>query len=35
VRLLLNEMWTPTIAVELRKRDLDVISITELAQVSR
>jgi Domain of unknown function (DUF5615) len=29
VRLLLNEMWTPKIAVELRKRELDVIAINE------
>lgn len=29
MRLLLDEMWTPTIALELRKRDLDVIAITE------
>jgi hypothetical protein len=35
VRLLLDEMWTPTIAVELRKRDLDVIAITEPAHASR
>jgi len=28
VRLLLDEMWTPTIALELRKRELDVIAIT-------
>jgi hypothetical protein len=30
VRLLLDEMWTPTIALELRKRDLDVIAIAGL-----
>jgi hypothetical protein len=35
VRLLLDEMWTPTIALELRKRDLDVIAITESAHASR
>jgi hypothetical protein len=31
VRLLLDEMWTPTIALELRKRDFDVIAISEPA----
>jgi hypothetical protein len=35
VRLLLDEMWTPTIALELRKRDFDVIAITEPAHASR
>jgi hypothetical protein len=35
VRLLLDEMWTPTIALELRKRDLDVIAITEPAHAGR
>jgi hypothetical protein len=35
VRLLLDEMWTPTIALELRKRELDVIAITEPAHASR
>jgi hypothetical protein len=35
VRLALDEMWTPTIAVELRKRDLDAIAITEQAHASR
>jgi signal transduction histidine kinase len=35
VRLLLDEMWTPTIALELRKRDLDVIAITEPAYAGR
>jgi len=35
VRLLLDEMWTPTIALELRKRDLDVIAISEPAHASR
>ncbi len=29
MRLLLNEMWTPAIAVELRKRRFDVIAINE------
>lgn len=29
MRLLLDEMWTPTIAVELRKRDLDALAINE------
>lgn len=28
-------MWTPTIALELRKRDLDVIAITEPAYAGR
>jgi hypothetical protein len=31
VRLLLDEMWTPTIALELRKRGFDVIAISEPA----
>jgi hypothetical protein len=35
VRLLLDEMWTPTIALELRKRDLDVIAISEPAHAGR
>jgi predicted nuclease of predicted toxin-antitoxin system len=35
VRLLLDEMWTPTIALELRKRDFDVVAITEPAQAGR
>jgi hypothetical protein len=35
VRVLLDEMRTPKIALELRKRDLDVIAITETAQASR
>jgi hypothetical protein len=35
VRLLLDEMWAPTIALELRKRDFDVIAITEPAHTSR
>jgi predicted nuclease of predicted toxin-antitoxin system len=35
VRLLLDEMWSPTIALELRKRDFDVIAITEPAHASR
>jgi hypothetical protein len=35
VRLLLDEMWTPTIALELRKRGLEVIAITEPAHSSR
>ena len=35
VRLLLDEMWSPTIALQLRKRDLDVIAITEPAHASR
>jgi hypothetical protein len=32
VRLLLDEMWTPTIALELRKRGFDVIAISEPAR---
>jgi hypothetical protein len=35
VRLLLNEMWTPAIAVELRKRRFDVIAINEPAHTER
>jgi len=35
VRLLLDEMWTPTIALELRKRDFDVIAISEPAHAGR
>lgn len=35
MRLLLDEMWTPTIALELRKRAFDVIAITEPAHASR
>lgn len=35
MRLLLDEMWTPTIALELRKRDFDVIAITEPAHAGR
>jgi len=35
VRLLLDEMWTPAIAVELRKRDFDVIAISEPAHADR
>jgi hypothetical protein len=35
VRLLLDEMWTPTIALELRKRNLDVMAISEPAHVGR
>lgn len=31
MRLLLDEMWTPTIALELRKRGFDVIAISEPA----
>jgi hypothetical protein len=33
--LLLDEMWTPTIAFELRKRDFDVVAVTEPAHASR
>jgi hypothetical protein len=35
VRLLLDEMWTPTIALELRKRDLHVIAINEPEHTGR
>jgi Domain of unknown function (DUF5615) len=35
VRLLLDEMWTPTIALELRKRDFDVVAISEPAHMGR
>lgn len=35
MRLLLDEMWTPRIAVELRRRGLDVIAIGEPAQAER
>jgi Domain of unknown function (DUF5615) len=35
VKLLLDEMWTPTIASELRKRAFDVIAISEPAHAGR
>ncbi len=35
MRLLLDEKWAPTIAVELRKRHFDVIAITEPARAGR
>jgi hypothetical protein len=35
VKLLLDEMWTPTIAVELRKRNFDVIAVSEPAHAAR
>ena len=35
MKLLLDEMWTPTIALELRERDFDVIAINEPAHVPR
>ncbi len=35
MRLLLDEMWTPTIALELRKRGFDVIAISEPAHAGR
>ena len=35
MRLLLDEMWTPTIALELRKRNFDVIAISEPAHAGR
>lgn len=34
MKLLLNEMWSPTIAIELRKRHFDFIAINEPASVS-
>ncbi len=35
MKLLLDEMWTPTIAVELRKRGVDCVAISEPACASR
>lgn len=35
MRLLLDEMWTPAIALELRKRNFDVIAITEPTHTGR
>lgn len=35
MRLILDEMWTPTIALQLRKRGLDVIAISEPEHASR
>jgi alpha-beta hydrolase superfamily lysophospholipase len=35
VRLPLDELWTPTIALELRKRGFDVIAISEPAHAGR
>lgn len=35
MRLLLDEMWAPTIALELRKRHFDVIAIAERAHAGR
>jgi hypothetical protein len=35
MRLLLDEMWTPTIALELRAREFDVIAINEPAHAPR
>jgi hypothetical protein len=35
VKVLLDEMWTPTIAVELRKRGFDVIALSEPAHAGR
>jgi hypothetical protein len=35
VRLLLDEMWTPTIALQLRKRGFDVIAISEPEHAGR
>lgn len=35
MKLLLDEMWTPTIAIELRRRGYDVIAINEEEHASR
>lgn len=35
MRVLLDEMWTPTIAIELRRRHFDVIAINERAHAGR
>lgn len=35
MRLLLDEMWTPAIALQLRKRGFDVIAISEPAHAGR
>lgn len=35
MRLLLDEMWTPTIALEMRKRGFDVIAASELSHAGR
>jgi hypothetical protein len=35
VKLLLNEMWSSKIAIELRRRGLDVVSATEVGVASR
>jgi uncharacterized protein DUF5615 len=35
VKVLLDEMWTPTIAVELRNRDFDVVAISERSHADR
>ncbi len=35
MRLLLDEMWTPTIALQLRKRGFDVVAISESEHASR
>jgi hypothetical protein len=35
MKLLLDEMWTPTIALELRQRAFDVIAANEAAHASR
>ncbi|MGA9316143.1 MAG: DUF5615 family PIN-like protein [Solirubrobacteraceae bacterium] len=35
MRLLLDEMWTPTIALELRKRGFDVVAISEPEHAGR
>ncbi len=35
MKVILDDMWTPTIAVELRKRHFDVIAINEPAHAGR
>ena len=35
MRLLLDEMWTPTIALQLRKRGFDVVAISEPEHAGR
>lgn len=35
MKLLLDEMWTPTIAIELRKRGFDVVAVNEAPYASR
>lgn len=35
MKVLLDEMWSPTIAIQLRQRDHDVVAIAEPSQASR